>query len=261
MRVGGEMIQVVPGPEALSRSAARVVVRQARQSLKARGLFTLSLSGGSTPLGLYGLLAHDPSIRAQLDWGKIHFFWGDERHVPPDHRDSNYRLAKEALLSEVPVPAENIHRIRSENSDAQKAAQEYEQTLRHFFHLGEGEFPRVDLVLLGMGTDGHTAYLFPGTEALFERRRLVVANWVKKYEAYRITLTLPVFNRAAFVLFLVTGEEKAETLHLVLEGKGEEEPFPVQFIRPSQGRLLWLVDQGAAHRLQRLTNKDREEKP
>lgn len=261
MRVGGEEIQVVAGPEALSRSAARMVVRQARQSLKARGLFTLALSGGSTPLGLYTLLAHDPSIRAQLDWGKIHFFWGDERHVPPDHRDSNYRMSKEALLSKVPVPAENIHRIRSENPDAQKAAKEYEQTVRHFFHLGDGEFPRFDLALLGMGTDGHTASLFPGTEALLERRRLVVANWVEKFEVYRITLTLPVFNHAAFVLFLVTGEEKAETLRLVFEGKGQREPFPVQFIRPSQGRLLWIVDQGAAHRLQRLTNKDKGEGP
>ena len=185
MRAGGAEIQVVADPDGLDRSAAHLFVREELDSIQARGLFTVSLSGGSTPLGLYSLLAHEPSIRSQLAWDKIHFFWGDERHVPPDHRDSNYRMANEALLSKVPVPAGNIHRIRGESHDAREAAEEYEKALRQFFHLRNGEFPTFDLVLLGMGTDGHTASLFPGTEALYEQRRLVFANWVKEFSAYQ----------------------------------------------------------------------------
>ena len=187
----------------------------------------------------------------QLAWDKIHFFWGDERHVPPEHPDSNYRMAKEAMVKKVPIPPENVHRIKSENPNAHQAAEEYEEMLRAFFRLKAGEFPCFALVLLGMGSDGHAASLFPGTEALQEQRHLVVANWVEKFQAYRITMTMPVFNHATFVLFLVSGEEKAETLRLVLEGEGQKDLFPAQLIRPSEGRLLWLVDQGAG----RLLNK------
>ena len=242
-------VQVVAGPEELNRAAARVFVQQARDSIEARGLFTVALSGGSTPIGLYASLADDPAILTQLAWDKIHFFWGDERHVPPEHPDSNYRMAKEVVLKKVPIPPENVHRIRSENPNAHQAAEEYEEMLRAFFRLKAGEFPCFALVLFGMGSDGHAASLFPGTEALQEQRHLVVANWVEKFQAYRITMTMPVFNHATFVLFLVSGEEKAETLRLVLEGEGQKDLFPAQLIRPSEGRLLWLVDQGAGRLL------------
>ena len=149
-----------------------------REAVRANGRFTVALSGGSTPKTLYSLLATKPDI----PWDKIYFFWGDERHVPPDHPESNYRMANEALLSKVPVRAENIFRIHAEEKDAAAAALQYEQTLKDFFHLSPGEFPRFDLILLGMGPDGHTASLFPGTAALNETQRLVVANWVREIQ-------------------------------------------------------------------------------
>jgi 6-phosphogluconolactonase len=240
-------VQMHADLDELSRAAASELLRQARRAVQAKGLFSLALSGGSTPKSLYALLAEDSSFRAEVPWDKTHFFWGDERHVPPEHPESNYRMAQEALLSKVPLPSENIHRINAGNPNAQRAAEEYEETLRAFFRLRAGEFPRFDLVLLGMGPDGHTASLFPGTEALRERKRMVVANWVEKLHAHRITMTLPVFNRAAMVLFLVSGEEKAETLRRVLGDRRGKDPFPSQLIHPIHGKLLWLVDRGAGH--------------
>ncbi len=242
-------VRIVADREALSRAAADEWMARARASVRGKGLFTVVLSGGSTPKELYGLLASDPSYRTGLPWDRIHIFWGDERHVLPDHPDSNYRMAREALLSKVPIPPENIHAMRGEVRDARQAALEYEEGLRDFFRLRVGEFPRFDFVLLGMGPDGHTASLFPGTEALRERSRLSVANWVGKLQTYRITLTVPVFNHAAFLLFLVSGEEKAETLKTVLEERKREDPFPAQLIRPVHGRLLWLVDRAAGRLL------------
>jgi 6-phosphogluconolactonase len=242
-------IQVCEDVEEIARVAASEVLRQARQTVQEKGFFSFVLSGGSTPGPLYSLLAGDPSVSSAVPWNRTHFFWGDERHVPTDHPESNYRMAKEALLSKVPVPGENIHPIRSGNPDAHQAAEEYEDTVRTFFRLKAGEFPRFDLVLLGMGPDGHTASLFPGTEALQERRRLVVANWVEKFHAHRITMTLPLLNQAALVLFLVSGEEKAETLREVIEGKERKAPFPSHLIRPADGRLLWLVDRKAGRLL------------
>jgi 6-phosphogluconolactonase len=226
--------------------------------MQEKGRFSLALAGGSTPRPLYASLADDPSFRAEVPWGQTHFFWGDERPVPPDNPQSNYRMANEAMLSKVSVPGENIHRIRAENPEAPQVAGEYEETLRTFFGLKEGEFPRFDLVLLGMGTDGHTASLFPGTEGLRERKRLVFANWVDKFHAYRITMTLPVLNRAAFVLFLVSGEKKAETLRRVLEDGEPEDPLPAQLVRPTRGRLLWLVDQDAARLLESVQEQGSE---
>ena len=223
-------IRVKGGFDELTRAAASEFTEEARRAVRERGLFSFALSGGSTPRSLYSLLANDPSFRTEVPWDKIHFFWGDERHVPPDHPESNYRMANEAMLSKVPVPSENIHRIRAENPNAQEAAEEYEETVRTFFGVKAGAFPRFDLVLLGMGPDGHTASLFPGTEALHERRRLVVAPWVEKIHAHRITMTLPVFNQAAVILFLVSGKEKAETLRQALEGKEGKDPFPSQLI-------------------------------
>jgi 6-phosphogluconolactonase len=212
-------VQVVADLDELSRTAASEFLRQARRAVQAKGQFSLALSGGSTPKSLYSWLADDSSFRAEVLWEKTHFFWGDERHVPPEHFASNYRLAQEVMLSKVPIPSENIHRMKAENPNAQQAAEEYEETLRSFFRLKAREFRRFDLVLLGMGADGQTASFFPGTEALREWKHLVVANWVDKLHSHRITMTLPVFNQAALVLFLVSGGEKAETLRRVLVGE------------------------------------------
>ena len=238
--------RILTNAEELARAAAEEFVNLAREAIRAKEFFTLALSGGSTPRGLYSLLAGDASLRAQLPWEKIHFFWCDERHVPPEHPDSNYRMAKDAMLAKVSVPPANVHRIKSENPDAGQAAGEYEETLRTFFRLKIGEIPRFDLILLGMGPDGHTASLFPGTQGLRERKRMVMANWVESSKDYRITMTLPVLNHAACVLFLVSGEEKAETLRVVLKGEPGRDLLPAQLVRPVSGRCLWFVDQAAA---------------
>lgn len=235
--------------EDLARAAAEEFVKLGREAIGAREFFTVALSGGSTPRVLYSLLAGDASLRAQLPWEKIHFFWGDERHVPPEHPDSNFRMAKEALLSKVPVPPANVHRIRSENPDARQAAGEYEETLLTFFRLKMGEMPRFDLILLGMGPDGHTASLFPGSPGLHEQKRMIVANWVERLKDYRITMTFPLLNHAACILFLVSGEEKAETLRAVLERKQERDLLPARLVRPQRGNCLWLVDRAAARLL------------
>lgn len=243
-------VQILVDADEIALVAADEFVRHALEAVRMRGLFTVALSGGSTPKALYSLLASEAdSFLARVPWDKIHFFWGDERHVPPDHSDSNYRMVYEAMLSKVPVPLENVHRIKAENPDAGKAAGDYERVLYEFFQSVTVQLPRLDLVLLGMGMDGHTASLFPGTNAILEQKHSVVANWVQKFDTYRITLTPLVLNNAACVVFLVTGEDKAETLRLVLQGKYQPERFPAQLIRPTNGRFLWLVDQAAARML------------
>ncbi len=244
-------IRILPDAEELYRVAAEAFVREAEKAVRASGRFTVALAGGSTPRALYRLLAGDgdPSLPTRVPWGQIHFFWGDERHVPPDHPDSNCRMAHEAMLSRVPIPPGNVHRIKAENPDAGLAAEEYAQALRDFFRPPTGQFPRFDLILLGMGPDGHTASLFPGTDALREQARPVVAQWVEKFRTFRITMTPPVLNNAACVLFLVSGAEKAETLRAVLQGDYQPERFPAQLIRPAHGRLLWLVERAAARLL------------
>ena len=181
-------IRILKTAAELFEAAAAEFAAQASQAVRASGRFTVALSGGSTPKALYSLLA----TKSNIPWDKIYFFWGDERHVPPDHPESNYRMANEALLSKVPVRPENIFRIHAEEKDAAAAALQYEQALKDFFHLSPGQFPRFDLVLLGTGPDGHTASLFPGTAALNETQRLVVANWVPKFNTHRITFTFPV---------------------------------------------------------------------
>ena len=237
-------LRIVDDLRGLSQAAAEEFVNQATGTVRANGRFTVALSGGSTPKSLFSLLA--TTFRDQLPWDKMFFFWGDERHVPPDHPESNYRMAYEALLSRAPVSAENVFRVSAENPDAKQAAADYEYTLRKFFQLSPGTFPRFDLILLGMGPDGHTASLFPGTSALQENSRLVVANWVEKFKADRITLTLPVLNNAGVVTFLVGGADKAETVREVLEGTQPVELFPSKLIHPTNGRLMWMLDQAAA---------------
>lgn len=243
-------IQIVANADALYRIAAAEVLSSAEAAVREQASFTLVLSGGSTPKSLYSLLADDASWRARVPWEKTHVFWGDERHVPPDHPDSNYRMAHEAMLSKVPVPAANIHRIKSEYTSAEQAAQDYEHTLRAFFYLTAGQYPCFDLVFLGLGPDAHTASLFPGAQALHEQQRLVVATWVGKFYTERITMTAPVLSNAKRIVFLVSGEEKALPLKAVLEGRAEPSQLPAQLIQPRHGRLLWLVDQAAARLLQ-----------
>ena len=240
-------IRILKTATELFEAAAAEFAAQASAAVRARGRFTVALSGGSTPRTLYSLLATKPNI----PWDKTCIFWGDERHVPPDQPESNYRMANEALLSKVPVPAENIFRIHAEEKDAAAAALQYEQTLKDFFHLAPGDFPRFDLILLGVGPDGHTASLFPDTPALNETKRLVVSNWVPKFHTDRITFTFPVLNAAACVMFLLSGADKASTLHEVLENSSAD--LPSQKVRPANGKLIWLVDEPAARTLSRST--------
>jgi 6-phosphogluconolactonase len=184
-----------------------------------------------------------------MPWQQVHLFWGDERHVPPDDPSSNYGMTRKTMLEKVPIPRVNVHRISAEYSDAKKSAREYEELLRRFFRLEAQELPCFDCVLLGIGPDGHTASLFPGTKALVERKRLVVANWVERLQTYRITMTVPVLNNANHVFFLAAGENKAGILQEVLEGERDPERLPSQFIEPNHGKLVWLVDEAAASEL------------
>jgi len=242
-------ILIVADAQILGRTSAEIIVRQISASLDAKAFFTMVLAGGSTPQYLYTLLATDARFKAIIPWKRIHFFWGDERHVPPAHSDSNFKMADEAMLSKVHVPSENIHRIRGEDPDAVKIAAAYEDVLRGFFDLTPQQFPRFDCVLLGMGPDGHTASLFPETSALRNQGRLVVANWVEKFHSYRITMTAPVLNNAETIIFLVGGKDKAETLQKVLEGDPQPDLLPSQLIQPSHGQLLWIIERAASSRL------------
>ena len=235
-------IKIVADASELSRVGAAEFEHVARNAVMARERFTVCLSGGSTPRGLHSQLAR---VAGRLPWDKFYFFWGDERHVPPDDKDSNYRMARETLLSQAPIPPDHVFRMHAEETDAGRVAEEYEQTIRIFFALKAGELPRFDLVLLGLGPDGHTASLFPGSPALQERSRLVAANWVQKLGQYRLTLTAPVINNAAEVIFLVSGEEKTAALQSVLYSDAPAEQFPAKLIQPVKGRLIWLVDRAA----------------
>jgi 6-phosphogluconolactonase len=238
-------VRVFDGASELMRATAEEIALAAQSAAGARGRFAWALAGGSTPRTVYQLLASD-FYRRRMPWSATHLFWGDERHVPPDHPDSNFRMAREAMIDHVPIPAENVHRIPAEEPDAQRAAAEYEAALRSFFALPPRELPRFDLILLGLGKDGHTASLFPGGDALRERERLVVAPWVEAQKTFRITLTAPVLSHARRAMFLVSGEEKAEALRAVLEGAREPERYPAQIV---EGNRLWMVDLAAARLL------------
>ncbi|HKB08730.1 MAG TPA: 6-phosphogluconolactonase [Candidatus Polarisedimenticolia bacterium] len=231
-------LRVVSDLEELGRAGAGEVARLARKAAPKRP-FSVALAGGTTPRGAYRLLTEDP-YRRLVPWESLHVFWGDERHVPPDHADSNFRMARETLLSKAPLPAGNVHRIPAENPDAASAAHDYEVLLKTFFRLREGQVPRFDLVLLGLGADGHVASLFPGSEALRETRRLVVAS------AQRITLTPPVIQAAANVLVLVSGGEKAKALGRALANEGSVDECPARLLRESQGSLVFIADRAAA---------------
>ncbi len=244
----GAEIKIVPDAAALNRVAAAEFKSAADSAIADHGRFRVALSGGNTPRNVYALLAQE--YKTSLDWDKIHIFFGDERHVPPDHPDSNYRMANEALLSKLPIPPGNIHRVRTE-LDAEAAARDYEAQLRAEFNVKNNDLPRFDLILLGLGDDGHTASLFPETAALKETTRLVVPNWVEKLQTFRITLTFPVLNHAAGDLFIVSGAGKAEIVKAVLTSSGSAK-YPSQRVQPENGRLLWLLDREAARLLSTL---------
>ena len=242
-------VSVFPDAAALRRGVAEEFQRAARAAIDTHDRFTVALSGGSTPKMIYSRLAADEkSGNQRLPWDKIHAFFGDERHVPPDHPDSNFRMARESLLQEVPIPPANVHRVRTE-FDAPRAAAEYEAEIRSVFGSKPDEVPRFDLILLGLGPDGHTASLFPGSAGLTERKALACANWVEHWRSYRITFTFPLLNAAAEVLFVAGGVEKTRILLLVLRGDPAGQTYPAQSIRPTSGRLLWMVDEDAARDL------------
>jgi 6-phosphogluconolactonase len=225
----------------LSEAAARMFVEEARRRIDESGRFAVALAGGSTPKVTYEILAREYGGPEDLDWSKVHAFFGDERSVPPDHEDSNYRMAREALLSHVPVGS--VHRMRGE-MEAREAAALYEKELEAFF----GGPPVLDLVLLGIGEDGHTASLFPDTPALDARDRWAVENPVEKLNTTRLTLTVPAVDAARKVAFLVAGEGKAEALEEILEGDANPHKYPAKLVRPD-AELAWMVDRAAARLL------------
>ncbi|MFQ5851087.1 MAG: 6-phosphogluconolactonase [Candidatus Binatia bacterium] len=237
-------IQICRNSEDLYQQAATLFVRFVGNAMSARGRFIVALSGGSTPRGVYRLLAKPP-LRERVPWPGVHLFWGDERCIPPTHRESNYRMAEETLISRIPIPGQNVHRVPAEQAPHQ-AACAYEQTIRETFSLTGEALPCFDLIFLGMGPDGHTASLFPGTAGLQENRRLVIAHCVKKLKDWRVTFTPMVLNHAAHVIFLVSGADKAATLREVIRGLYQPDQLPAQLIRPANGTLLWLVDEDAA---------------
>lgn len=238
-------LQTFADAEAVSQAAAREFARCATEAVVAGGKFTVALSGGSTPRRLYQILA-EPPCRDLVDWSKVEIFWGDERSVPPDHADSNYRMASEAMLTRLPIPPEHIHRLQAERADRDKAAQDYQNEIAKTFGVDpNGEPPVFDLVLLGMGPDGHTASLFPGTTGLREMKKWVTPNWVEKFKTFRLTMTRPMINKAREVLFLVAGKDKTAPLQKVFCGPSDPNTYPSQLICPTAGLLVWYLDVAA----------------
>jgi len=238
------VIQIYPDLEALSRAAAALF---AQQAVQARGRFSVAISGGRTPERTYQLLAQPP-VRDQVPWEKVHVFWGDERCVPPDDPRSNERMARRALLDHVPIPQKQIYPIHCAG-DPQQAAERYEELLRAFF---QGQPPGFDLVFLGLGENGHTASLFPGTPVLEGETPWAASVHLAEQDLDRVTLTAPLLNQAAVVAFLVAGTAKAQVLREVLEGPRDPRRLPAQLIRPTSGKLLWLVDGKASVQLKEI---------
>ena len=240
-------IDVAAGADDLSLAAAHEFARLTTSAVQSRGRCVVALSGGSTPRGLHHALASTEAISAQVPWREIEFFWSDERHVPPDHADSNYKMAYDTLLSKVSVAPSQVHRVRAEEADAAIAAREYEREILGIVPSRD-ETPRFDLIILGLGTDGHTASLFPATAALHEQTRLCVENWVPHLSAHRITMTLPLLNAARAVWFLVSGAEKASIVRGVLRPTSSDPEYPARLVQPS-GELTWMLDREAASAL------------
>ena len=273
-------IKIFPTIEKLNEFAAEKFIEIGIEAIEKRGQMTVALSGGSTPKPLFQLLASD-KYKNRLDWKSVFFFFGDERNVAPESEESNFRMANENLFEPLKIKTENIFRWKTELDDAGKIAEDYDKTIRKFFDAGrnppaygkrnpsayadgsdrknpsaygggaDGKFPRFDLIFLGMGDDGHTASLFPLTKALNETEKIAVENFVEKLDTWRFTLTFPAINNAENIIFLIKGDDKAETLKEVLEGGLQTEKFPSQKVRPAHGNLFWLIDETAARLLDR----------
>jgi 6-phosphogluconolactonase len=257
-------IVIAPNRTALARTAAEQFVTLARQCISAQGRFSVALSGGSTPRDLFTLLA-TPEFAAQIDWEHVHLFWGDERAVSPNDPSSNFKMTNDTLISHVPIPLPNVHRMKGE-LPANDAAKEYEAELREFFQpqrtqrkeisssmlsvSSVASYPRFDLILLGLGANGHTASLFPHTQVLHETQRWVAAEYIDEVKMNRITLTAPVINAASNILWLVAGADKAQTVYDVLHGAYRPEELPAQLIKPTSGTMMWLFDQEASKQVQ-----------
>ena len=237
-------VEIFPAPMELSEAAATLFTARAAEAVSARGRFTAALSGGKTPVALYRLLAKAP-FASQIPWARVHLFWGDERCVPPDHADSNYRMTRESLLDHVPIPPANVLRMPGE-MDPVEAAARYEERLREFFASHGDSFPVFDFILLGLGEDGHTASLFPGTRAIRESARWVLCHYVDAQKGWRITLTPPVINAARTVVFIAAGAGKSAVLKEIMEGPFRPDTLPAQIVRPAGGTLLWMLDREAA---------------
>jgi 6-phosphogluconolactonase len=235
---------VLENPDALTEEAAKLFVETAQQAVSARDMCCVALSGGSTPRPLYEKLALPP-YRDQIDWHRVQVFFSDERFVPPDAPESNFRMANEALLSRVDIPERFIHQVATVDMSPTESAALYEEGIRRVFEVGLAEIPRFDLILLGLGPDGHTASLFPESEALDVTDRIVVANFVSKFDTWRITFTYPLINAAQRIVFLAQGDDKAEAVARVLSG---DTALPAARVRPENGELLWLLDAAAAAR-------------
>ena len=235
------ILQTYPNAETLARAVASHFIECAREAISSKGYFSVVLAGGSTPRTTYEVLA-TVEFAPRIEWEKVHVFWGDERCVAPNHEDSNYRMAFEVMLRHSPIPVKQIYRMEGE-LEPKQAANNYENQLKSFF---AGKPPRFDLILLGLGDDGHTASLFPGTKALGETRRMIIANYVRKLSSWRLTMTARLINQAANVSFLVSGKSKADMLRRVLAGRYAPQEIPAQMIRPEKGQLRWLMDVEAA---------------
>lgn len=242
-------VRVYPTREILFEEAAPIVMMRAREAVDNRGKFVMAISGGSTPKGLFQQLTEEP-VMSLMPWDKTFVFWVDERYVPQDHPDSNYRMAQEFFLSKVPIPKENIYPVTKGAQPVDQAASTYENKLLKFFGT-DTQIPQFDLILLGMGDDGHTASLFPGVQVLNETDKWVVGYFVDNARKERVTLTLPVLNAARMVMALVEGDKKAERVKEVLEGPKDPPKYPIQYIRPVEGQFDFLLDAAAAKKLSR----------
>lgn len=244
------IVHIYPDAAETCRAAADRVAAIAAEAIGERGRCFIALAGGTTPIPMYRALS-ESDRRQQVDWNRCEFFWTDERPVPPGDIESNFRMTNEALLRPLAIPEERIHRMKAESFDKDAAAEDYQEELARAFGVQPyGEPPRFDVVLLGVGDDGHTASLFPATPALLETRRWIVANPVRKLESVRLTMTPMLINRARHIIFLATGERKAAVIAEVLEGPIDTQRLPAQIIRPAEGQVEWFLDQSAASRLE-----------
>lgn len=241
-------IAIYPDTDTLSNRAADFIIHAANEAIVRHGRFTLALSGGSTPKKLYGMLG-EPPYSTLINWSLVEVFWSDERNVPPDDPESNYHMANEVLLSKVPIPASQVHRMPADEAERDAASQAYTETMQRVF--GTGGIPAFDLVQLGMGPEAHTASLFPHQASLHEQKRLVMPVSVPKPPPPRLTFTPPLLNAARNILFLVTGAEKAEAVQAVLEGNYQPDEYPAQIVRPTAGSVTWMLDEAAARNLSR----------